>query len=321
MQEERTGAPVEFCYRHPSERTGVHCTRCGRPICPACMIPAPVGYQCPECVAQARKEFRQGPGRRARASTGRITATKALLVAILVAFVAEVATGGPNALMQGPSFAKLIDLGALVPALVTRSGRLIGGIAGGQYWRFLTSMFLHIGLLHIAFNAWALWLFGTVMEDALGTTRFLVVYFVTGFLAGVASYVFGPIGIAGLASPGVVVVGEVAAGASGAIFGVFGAFVAYNFRRRHLALAAANLRWAMMMILLNALLAVGVAGIDWRAHVGGFVSGVAGGYIAEGFGPKRQRTVIAVVGFVALVALGVALTVHRTADIRSMLGL
>jgi len=308
QEEERIGAPVESCYRHPSERTGVHCTRCGRPICPACMVPAPVGYQCPECVAQARKEFGRGPGRRVRASTGGITATKALLAAILVGFVAEVATGGPNALMQGPSVAKLVDLGALVPALGVRSGRLVGGIAGGQYWRFLTSMFLHIGLLHIAFNAWALWLFGTAMEDALGTTKFLAVYFVTGFLAGVASYVFGPIG-------------EVAAGASGAIFGVFGAFVAYNFRRRHLAQAAANLRWAMMMILLNAFLAIGYAGIDWRAHVGGFVSGVAAGYIAEGFGPRRQRTVIAVAGFLALVASGVALTLYRTGDIRSMLGL
>jgi membrane associated rhomboid family serine protease len=326
MQEERIGVPVEFCYRHPSERTGVHCTRCGRPICPACMIPAPVGYQCPECVAQARKEFGQGPGRRVRAATGSITATKALLAAILVAFIAEVATGGPTALMQGPSIAKLVDLGALVPALVARSGGLIGGIAGGQYWRFLTSMFLHIGLLHIAFNAWALWLFGTAMESALGTTRFLVVYFVTGFLAGVASYVFAPIMVGSQfvganISPSTVAIGEIAAGASGAIFGVFGAFVAYNFRRRHLALAAANLRWAMMMILLNALLAIGYAGIDWRAHVGGFVSGVAAGYVAEGFGPRRQRTVITVAGFVALAAIGVVLTMYRTADIRSMLGL
>ena len=48
----------------PNVETGVHCTRCGRPICPECMIPAPVGHQCPECVNEARREFRQGPGRR-----------------------------------------------------------------------------------------------------------------------------------------------------------------------------------------------------------------------------------------------------------------
>lgn len=289
------------------------------------MIPAPIGYQCPECVAQARREFRQGPGRRVRSATGRITATKTLLVAIFAVFVVEVAIGGPNALMNGPSFTKLVDLGALVPAIV-RGSRLIGGIAGNQYWRFFTSMFLHIGILHIAFNAWALWLFGTAMESALGTTRFVVVYFVTGFLAGVASYVFAPIMVGSQfvgaqISPSTVAIGEIAAGASGAIFGVFGAFVAYNYRRRHLALAAANLRWAIMMILLNAFLAIAYTGIDWRAHVGGFVSGVAAGYLAEGFGPRRQRTIITVAGFLVLIGIGVALTIHRTADIRSMLAL
>ena len=54
---------IEVCYRHPDVPTRVHCTRCERPICPDCMIPAPVGFQCPECVEEARREFRKGPGR------------------------------------------------------------------------------------------------------------------------------------------------------------------------------------------------------------------------------------------------------------------
>src|SRR4029453_15885180 len=76
------GAPpaVEHCYRHPNVETGVHCTRCARPICPEGMTPAPFGYQCPECVAQARREFRKGPGR--RIVTGGVTATKVLLRAM-----------------------------------------------------------------------------------------------------------------------------------------------------------------------------------------------------------------------------------------------
>ena len=53
---------IEVCYRHPDVPTRVHCTRCERPICPDCMIPAPVGFQCPECVEEARREFRKGPG-------------------------------------------------------------------------------------------------------------------------------------------------------------------------------------------------------------------------------------------------------------------
>jgi Tat protein translocase TatC len=82
-----TPAPptIEYCYRHPSVQTGVHCTRCGRPICTECMIPAPVGYQCPECVQQARREFRQGPGR-PRLRVSGLSATKLLLVALLAGF-------------------------------------------------------------------------------------------------------------------------------------------------------------------------------------------------------------------------------------------
>lgn len=289
---EGTAPPIEVCYRHPSVQTGVHCTRCGRPICPDCMVPAPVGFQCPECVRQARREFRRGAGRRIR-SAG-ITMTKVLLVTILAGFLLELVAGGPNAL-QDPSGRTLIRLGGLQPFLV----------ANGQYWRLLTPIFLHKGLLHIAFNAYALWIFGTAMEDALGRSRFLLVFFVTGFLASATSYAFGPVGVVGV-------------GASGAIFGVFGAFIAYNYRRRHLALAAANLRWAMMMILLNAVLAIGFAGIDWRAHVGGLVSGFAAGYVAEGFGPSRQRALVRVAGVAALIAIGVLLVVWRTGQVQGL---
>jgi membrane associated rhomboid family serine protease len=295
MQEERTGTPVEFCYRHPREQTGVHCTRCERPICPECMIPAPVGYQCPECVARARREFREGPGRRVRTARARLSATRALLVVILAVYVIEIVVGGPNALVEGPSGQKLFELGAMFPL----------AIANGQWWRLFTSMFLHEGLFHIAFNAYALWIFGTVVEDALGSARFLLIFFVTGFLASATSYAFGP--VTGLS-----------VGASGAIFGVFGAFVAYNFRRRHLAQAAANLRGAMLLILLNALLAFAYGRIDWRAHVGGFVAGLAAGYLAEGWGTRRQRTAVTVIGFCILFLAGIALVAVRTAQIQAL---
>jgi membrane associated rhomboid family serine protease len=284
---------VEHCYRHPNIQTAVHCTRCNRPICPDCMVPAPVGYQCPECVQQARREFRRGPGRRAMA--GGITATKALLAALLAVFVLEVVVGGSNALLQGPSERTLIRLGAMQPFL----------IANGQYWRLLTAIFLHAGLLHIAFNAYALWIFGAAMEQALGRTRFLLVFFVTGLLASAASYAFGPVESVGV-------------GASGAIFGVFGAFIAYNYRRRDLALAAANLRWAVMLILLNAVLTLGFRQIDWRAHVGGLVSGFLAGLVAEGWGDRRTKRLVLVTGFTALLAMGVALVAWRTADIRAL---
>ena len=183
MPEEHVPQPpaqtVEFCYRHPSEQTRVHCTRCGRPICPNCMIQAPVGFQCPECVEEARREFRAGPGRALR---GGVSATKALLVAIGAVFVLEVVLGGPGTLGQGPPADTLIDLGALQPFL----------IADGQFWRLFSAMFLHGGLLHIGFNAYALYMFGQIVESQVGRTRFVVIYFVSGFLASATSYAFGP---------------------------------------------------------------------------------------------------------------------------------
>jgi membrane associated rhomboid family serine protease len=289
------GAPpaVEFCYRHPTVQTGVHCTRCGRPICPDCMIPASVGYQCPQCVEDARREFRRGPGR--RLGTAGITATKVLLLALLAVFVLEVAAGGPNAFVAGPPERTLIRLGAMQPFL----------IANGQYWRLFTAIFLHAGLLHIAFNAYALWIFGAAIETLFGRTRFVVIFFVTGFVASATSYAFGPVQSVGV-------------GASGAIFGVFGAFIAYNYRRRHMPQAAAQLRWALMLIVLNAALAFGFAGIDWRAHAGGLVSGFLAGLAAEGMGDRRTRRLISVAGFAAIVLIGLALVVWRTDQIRAL---
>src|SRR5919198_3308364 len=61
--ERSSGLAIETCYRHPRVVTGVHCTRCGRPICTDCMHPAPVGYQCPECLAEARRGAPRSPVR------------------------------------------------------------------------------------------------------------------------------------------------------------------------------------------------------------------------------------------------------------------
>jgi membrane associated rhomboid family serine protease len=284
---------LEFCYRHPTEPTRVHCTRCGRPICPECMVPAPVGHQCPECVQQARREFQQGPGRRIAARS--VTATKVLLAAIIGVFVLEVVSAGSRTLGEGASTQRLYDLGAMYPPAIAFAG---------QYWRLFTAMFLHAGLFHILFNAWALWIFGTMVERDYGTPRFVAIFFVTGFFASAASYAFGPVNAVGV-------------GASGAIFGVFGAFVAYHFRRRHLAMSAANLRWAMTLILLNAMLAFAFGTIDWRAHVGGFVAGLLAGFAAESAGGRRRSTLVTALGLVAIAAAGVVLVMWRTADIRS----
>jgi membrane associated rhomboid family serine protease len=281
---------IEVCYRHPDVQTRVHCTRCDRPICPDCMIPAPVGHQCPECVEQARRDFRSGPGRALR---GGVSATNALLVAIAIPFVIEVILGGPQALFN-PSAQVLFDMGAMQPIAV----------ADGQFWRLFTAMFLHAGLLHVALNAYFFWLFGRMVEASFGRTWMVLIYVVAGFLASVASYAFGP-------------ATTLAVGASGAISGVFGAFIAYNYRRRQHAMNAANLRLALTVIVLNAVIAIGYTSIDWRAHVGGLVAGFALGYLADSSGPARQRAVVRFAGVATLVVIGIALVLWRTAEIRS----
>jgi len=281
---------IEVCYRHPDVQTRVHCTRCDRPICPDCMIPAPVGHQCPECVEQARRDFRSGPGRALR---GGVSATNALLVAIAIPFVIEVILGGPQALFN-PSAEILFDMGAMQPIAV----------ADGQFWRLFTAMFLHAGLLHVALNAYFFWLFGRMVEASFGRTWMVLIYVVAGFLASVASYAFGP-------------VTTLAVGASGAISGVFGAFIAYNYRRREHAMNAANLRLALTVIVLNAVIAIGYSSIDWRAHVGGLVAGFALGYLADSSGPARQRAIVRFAGVATLVVIGIALVLWRTAEIRS----
>ena len=303
-----TGVP-EYCYRHPNVETGVHCTRCGRPICPECMIPAPVGHQCPDCVNEARREFRQGPGRRIAAANirRRASATSVLLAMLGAMYVVEVVAGGSGSLMTGPSPVKLIDLGASVALTLMPNGDLVG-IATGQYWRLVSAMFLHAGLLHIAFNAYALWIFGTVVEQELGRLRFLLIYFVTGIVASAASYAFEPVPIV------------VGVGASGAIFGIFGAFVAYNYRRRHLAIAAARLRSAVTIVVINMVLAFSIQGIDWRAHVGGFIAGLFAGFAAEGVGTQSARRTILVAGFAGLLVVAFGLVAWRTSELHKLFG-
>lgn len=262
------------------------------------MHPAPVGYQCPECVAEARRSV---PGRRVRVRfflgrPGSFTTT--LLLVNVALFLVETVVGGSGALFSGPSGQKLFDLGALYPPAIA---------LGHQYWRLITPMFLHAGLIHLAFNSYALYLLGFMVEDAFGKLRFIAIYFIGGFLASVTSFAFGP-------------VGEVGVGASGAIFALLGAWVAFNYRRRTSPMASANLRWALMLIGLNVILGFSIPGIDWRAHLGGLVAGASLGALMEGFGPRQLRSLVQVAGLVILLAIGVALTAWRVATFPTLAG-
>jgi membrane associated rhomboid family serine protease len=220
--------------------------------------------------------------------------------------VLEVVRGGAGALLEGPNSLVLVKMGASIGLARVPDGGVVG-IAIGQTWRLFTSMFLHAGLLHLLFNMYALWIFGMVMEDELGRTRFALVYFLTGLAAGAASYAFMP-------DPRTVGVG-----ASGAVFGVFGALVAYNWKRRHTALGAARLRSAIFILLINAFIGFSSGGvIDWRAHAGGFVAGLLMGFAAEGFGRSWNDRLTFAIGSIAVLGATVALVVWRTAEIKQL---
>ena len=303
---------AEYCYRHPTVATGIHCTRCERPICTDCMVPAPVGYHCPTCVSEARREFRKGPGRRMAVADAKATSVTLLLLgAIIAMYVVEVVVGGPGSFFNGPNSNQLVKLGGSVAAWPTPTGTV--GLVEGQYWRLFTSMFLHAGLIHLAFNAYALWIFGRVMEEEFGRPRFALLYLLTGLFGGAVSYAFVTFDVQ---ANGQVLIPAVAVGASGAIFGIFGAFVAFNWRRRHTPVAAARLRMAVTLILINAVLGLSSGGtIDWRAHAGGFVAGLFAGYAAEGFGRFRNERVTFALGCVVLAAATVGLALWKTASL------
>ncbi len=293
------------CYRHPEVSTGVHCTRCGRAICPECMIAAPVGHHCPTCVAEARREYRQGPGRRVAVANAKATSVaSALLVLMGVGYVLEVAAGGAGSLFGGPDILELVRLGASVGIARMPSGEVVG-IATGQEWRMITAVFLHGGILHLLMNAYALWIFGPVVERELGRARFLFIFLTTGLFASAASYAFADAPI------------QVGVGASGAIFGVVGAFVAYNYRHREMALAAARLRGIMPFLILNLILSFSFPLIDWKAHLGGFFAGLVAGVVAEGWGDRSMRIAVSVVGFIVLTGAALALAAWRTAEYRT----
>lgn len=268
------------------------------------MIPAPVGHQCPECVAEARREYRRGPGRQIAAANVRSTPiTTILLIAIGIGYLWElVIAGGPGSLFEGPSGLDLIKAGALVPFSGGSVANPIGGLADGEWWRLLSAMFLHAGLIHLALNGYVLWIFGNAIERDVGRLSTLGVFLATGVFAGAASYAFAPRFTIGV-------------GASGAIFGLVGAFVAYNYARRHHVMAQARLRAAMTMLLINLIIGFSIPAIDWRAHVGGLVAGIAAGFAVDPARPTAARRVFAILGLTAIVIAAVALVMVRTAQI------
>src|SRR4051794_4135894 len=163
------------CYRHPKVETYVRCARCERPICPDCMNSAAVGFQCPDCVRSGAKSIRTPRtafGGLVPTKTGQIT--WALIVINVVVFLIQ---QGSN------TFTARYDLRPIGPV-----GTPYAGIAHGQYYRLITSAFLHASWLHILFNMYALFVVGPTLEAALGRARFIVLYFLSALGGSAFAY-------------------------------------------------------------------------------------------------------------------------------------
>ena len=260
------------CYRHTNRPAGVRCQRCSRPICPDCQIIAAVGFHCPDCLAAAQR------GRAAGAPAGRPAAvprrrrlqptvvsgpaaftvakrpavlTGALVVANLVLFV--ISAANRRSVWEG--------LGGLGD--IMENGALWGPAVdvGGEWWRLLTSGFLHANILHVGFNVLLLGLLGAPLERRLGVVRFSVLY--------VAALLAGSLG-ALLASPRALTIG-----ASGAVFGLMGA---------HLMVSRATGRRArdsgvMGLLVLNLVTTFLIPNISIGGHIGGLAGGLMASWI------------------------------------------
>ncbi|TGZ16827.1 rhomboid family intramembrane serine protease [Streptomyces sp. S816] len=292
---------VPVCYRHPDRETGVRCTRCERPICPECMVSASVGFQCPECVHGGGPAHQQAPGggragrtmaaaRPRTVAGGPITADPRLLTKVLIGinialFLVQLAVG--------ESFTQRFEMiGQAYTPLIPG----VQGIAQGQYYRLLTSMFLHAGFTHLLFNMLSLWWIGGPLEAALGRARYLALYAVSGLAGSALTYL--------LAAPN-----APSLGASGAIFGLFGATGVLMRRLNY------DMRPLFALLVINLIITF-TPGFDiaWQAHVGGLVAGVVTGY-AMVHAPRRNRALIQY-GTCALVLVAVAvLTLVRTGQL------
>jgi membrane associated rhomboid family serine protease len=274
-----TSAAVPTCYRHPERETYVRCVRCDRSICPDCMREAAVGHQCVECVREGNRGMREAR----TVFGGRVVAgsyvTWTLLGLNIVMFVLQ---------QVMPIESKL----SMLPAAVALDG---------QWYRLLTSAFLHYGVFHLLLNMWALYVLGQPLEQWLGRVRFATLYVLSALGGSALVYLLAP-------------VAQQAAGASGAIFGMFGAMFVVGRRLRF------DTRGLAVLIVLNLVITFTIPQISWQGHLGGLLVGGALG-AAYAYAPQHQRTAIHVAASLAVVAIVVLIALIRTPMIAVQFGL
>lgn len=271
---------ITYCYGHPDTPTKLRCSRCDKPICPRCAVPAAVGQHCVWCVAEARKS-------RPRVRTAMQANSPAVMAIIAIAIVVYVME-----VLFGDEFVLRF---AAAPANIAYEG---------EFYRLITPMFLHaplgtpFGILHILFNMYILRIYGPQVEEAFDSARFVALFLVTGFTASAVSFAFGSCATLGL-------------GASGAVFGIVGVLLVLLYNRRHSTIVAEYMKTLLMFIGINLLFGFSMRGVDNLAHIGGLASGIALGLGFDGGRSSEAPRGRQMLSLLAITALAVGLVAWR----------
>ena len=235
--------PLPHCTRHPERVTGRSCTRCGRPACGDCLVQADVGSKCIDCVRRDR------PAARTRVTywnaSQPILVTKTIIAINFLVFV-YTNLGGMNLGGGGHISDNSIHLGLYK-----------GFLYNGEWYRLITSGFLHFGIFHIAMNMLLLYQLGNLLERVIGSGRLLALY-AAGLFAGSLGVLVADT-IQGAQNSGIT------GGASGAVFGLMAA-AAIGMHRRGINVFRTGIGTTLM---LNLVLTFAITGVSVGGHLGG----------------------------------------------------
>ncbi|SEP68404.1 Membrane associated serine protease, rhomboid family [Lentzea xinjiangensis] len=258
------------CARHSDRPTRLRCTRCERPACPDCLRDAAVGMQCVDCVNEGQRSVRRARTLvGAEVSNGRAIITPVLIALNVLAYVVTVFQSGSP---MNNDRSGLFTATSMIPELT----------AQGEWWRILTSGFMHFGLIHLALNMAVLYVVGQHVEQELGKLRFSAVYFLSLLGGSAAAFYFGT-------------VCQELAGASGAVFGLMGALLIVWKRKRR------DISTIVVVVAIN-LVSNLFTNASLLGHLGGFV---IGGLLALAMvrAPQKNRNLYQIAAMVAAVVL------------------
>ncbi len=265
------------CHWHPDRETLLSCSSCGTPICPDCTRTVAVGQKCPDCAGdpKAGSVARRAKGLDLGMRTGGAPVTVGIIALCVAIALIELAQG---VTLSGAGAGIAVDLGLFGPF-----------VADGQWYRIITSAFVHAGLIHLIFNMIVLWWLGGALERYAGSLRFSGIY--------LASVIWGAFG-ALLFAPDALTVG-----ASGGIYGLMAALLVLE-RQQGIALLGSSVG---IFLLLNLGITFVIPGISIGGHLGGLVGGFLAALVLSGLGRGHMaygRLAPAIMTGMALVLAG-----------------